>query len=240
MRIIPAIDIIDGKCVRLTQGDYSTKKIYNEDPVAAALEFEAMGLRYLHVVDLDGARSGTIKNERVLQEISRQTSLQVDFGGGIKSEEDLQKALDAGAEQVTCGSIAVKHPELVLRWLEKFGRDKIILGADVSEGYIAVSGWQEKTTLAIEDLLHMYIDDGMKYVICTDISSDGMLKGPNFELYSGLLETFPGLHLIASGGVSSTDDLKRLQDLGIEGVIIGKALYEGSIDLEELKLFQNA
>lgn len=237
MRVIPAIDIINGQCVRLTQGDYNQKKVYNEDPLEVAKMFEDAGIKYLHLVDLDGAKSGHIVNEKVLEAIAGKTSLQVDFGGGIKSDEDIKKALHAGARQVTCGSIAVKNPIKVQEWGDKFGFEAIIIGADVKDRKIAVQGWTEATTLSVEDLLHKYLSDGFEYVICTDIATDGMLQGPNFELYEDLLNIFPTIKLIASGGVSNMEDLKKLDVLGVEGAIIGKAIYEGKITLKELELY---
>ena len=240
MRIIPAIDIIDGKCVRLSQGDYDTKTIYSEDPLEMARSFEDSGIQYLHLVDLDGARSGGIVNWKVLERISEGTGLTIDFGGGIKSDEDIRIAFNAGAAQVTCGSVAVKNPALVQQWIESYGPNKLILGADVKNGQVAVHGWQEQTTLSIEDLIHSYIAQGLDNVICTDIATDGMLSGPNFDLYASLLETFPHLHLIASGGVSTIEDLERLAEGELEGAIVGKAIYEGKISLEELARFNHA
>ena len=237
MRIIPAIDIIEGQCVRLTQGDYNQKKVYNEDPLEVAKMFEDAGMQYLHLVDLDGAKSGHIVNEKVLEKIATNTSLKIDFGGGVKTDEDMKKALHAGASQVTCGSIAVKDPIKVQEWGDKFGFDSVIIGADVNDKKIAVQGWTESTTLSVEDLLHKFLTDGFKYVICTDIATDGMLQGPNFDLYEDLLNTFPVINLIASGGISSMDDLKKLYVLGVEGAIIGKAIYEGKITLKELELY---
>ncbi|MTI20299.1 1-(5-phosphoribosyl)-5-[(5-phosphoribosylamino)methylideneamino]imidazole-4-carboxamide isomerase [Fulvivirga sp. RKSG066] len=237
MRIIPAIDIINGQCVRLTQGDYDQKKVYNENPLEVAKMYEDAGIKYLHLVDLDGAKSGHIVNHEVLESITSETSLIVDFGGGVKSDEDIKIALNAGAAQVTCGSIAVKNPVKVLEWGDEFGADKIIIGADVKERKIAVQGWTESTTLSVEDLLHKYLSDGFEYVICTDIATDGMLQGPNIELYRELLETFPVIKLIASGGVSSMGDIEKLDQLGIEGVIIGKAIYENKISLKELEQY---
>ncbi len=240
MRLIPAIDLIDGKCVRLTQGDYDQKKVYNEDPLAVAREFEDAGIRYLHLVDLDGARSGHIVNHHVLESIAGKTSLKVDFGGGVKSDEDIRKAFDHGAQQVTCGSIAVKNRDLVLKWIGQYGPDKLILGADVKDKKVAISGWTEKTDLAITDLIQNYTSAGLEYVICTDIATDGMLTGPNFGLYSELLDAFPKIKLIASGGVSSIEDVERLQKLNPEGVIIGKAIYEGKITLQQLSTLSHA
>jgi len=234
MYIIPAIDIIDGKCVRLTQGDYAQKIVYNESPLDVAKEFEAQGIKRLHLVDLDGAKSKHIVNHTVLKEITSNTSLQVDFGGGIKTDEDIRLAFENGAHQITAGSIAIKSPETVLKWLEQFGAGKIILGADVKDETIAVNGWQEKSSMNLFDFLESYVIHGIQYVICTDISKDGMMKGPAFELYKKILDRFPELKLIASGGVSSVEDLGRLTELGLYGVIVGKAIYEGRIDLSRL------
>ncbi len=240
MRIIPAIDIIEGKCVRLTQGDYSQKKIYNENPLEVAKMFEEAGIKFLHLVDLDGAKSGRIINTDVLEKIAGKTKLKVDFGGGIKRDEDIRKAFDCGARQVTCGSIAVKEPGTVLEWVEEYGANKLIIGADVKDRKIAVHGWKETTTLEIEDLLHTYIPEGLEYVICTDIATDGMLTGPNFRLYEEIMDTFPSVRLIASGGVSSVDDLQKLKTMEVDGVIIGKAIYEGKISMEQLTQFTHA
>ena len=222
IEIIPAIDIIDGKCVRLSQGDYDSKKVYNESPVEVAKEFEANGIRRLHVVDLDGAASHHVINHRVLEQIATRTSLIVDFGGGVKSDEDLKIAFESGAQMVTGGSIAVKDPELFCHWLEVYGSEKIILGADVKEHKIAVNGWK---------------DEGVRKVICTDISCDGMLKGPSIDLYKEMLEKFSDLYLMASGGVSNVDDIIALNEAGVPGVIFGKALYEGHITLKDLRIF---
>ncbi|ELR70887.1 Phosphoribosylformimino-5-aminoimidazole carboxamide ribotide isomerase [Fulvivirga imtechensis AK7] len=240
MRIIPAIDIIDGKCVRLTQGDYNKKKIYNENPIEVAREFEDAGLKFLHMVDLDGAKAGRIVNYSVLEKVATQTSLSIDFGGGIKSDQDIEIAFKSGAKQVTCGSIAVKYPAKVLEWADRYGRDKLILGADVKERKVAISGWTEKTTLSIEDLIHKYMGDGLYHVICTDIATDGMLTGPNLDLYKDLLRIFPSIRLIASGGVGSINDLVKLKEIGVEGAILGKAIYEGKVKLNELKSLQDA
>ncbi|MDR2466470.1 MAG: 1-(5-phosphoribosyl)-5-[(5-phosphoribosylamino)methylideneamino]imidazole-4-carboxamide isomerase [Prevotellaceae bacterium] len=233
MRLIPAIDIMDGKCVRLTRGDYSTRKVYNENPLDTAKEFEAAGIKYLHLVDLDGAKSSHIVNHRVLEQIARHTSLQIDFGGGLKSDDDLRIAFDCGAAQITAGSIAVKNPDLFLQWLDKYGADRIILGADSANRKIATSGWLQTSSLDVLDFISMHEKNGVKYVICTDIDRDGMLRGPSFELYAEILQT-TSVHLIASGGVSCIADLHRLEETGCEGVIIGKALYEGRITLDEL------
>lgn len=234
IELIPAIDIIDGKCVRLSQGNYDTKKIYNESPVEVAKEFEDNGIRRLHVVDLDGAASHHIVNYRVLQQITSHTSLIVDFGGGIKSDRDLSIAFDNGATMVTGGSIAVSNPERFASWLEQYGSEKIILGADVKDRQIAVNGWKEKTTIDLFPFLYDYIYKGIEKVICTDISRDGMLEGPSIDLYTEILQLHPTLCLMASGGVSSMDDIKALDNAGVPGVIFGKALYEGHITMKDL------
>ncbi|HHT30122.1 1-(5-phosphoribosyl)-5-[(5-phosphoribosylamino)methylideneamino]imidazole-4-carboxamide isomerase [Petrimonas mucosa] len=235
MRIIPAIDIIDGKCVRLTKGDYSTRKVYNEDPVEVAKAFEASGIGYLHLVDLDGAKSNHIVNKDVLRKIATGTSLQVDFGGGIKSDEDLRIAFENGAAQVTAGSIAARNPDLFLKWLDQYGADKIILGADSHGRKIATHGWQQESDLDVVDFIAGYERKGVSFVICTDISKDGMLQGTSIELYAEILQA-TGVKLIASGGITSIDDLKAVKALGCEGAIIGKALYEGKIELNELRV----
>lgn len=235
MRIIPAIDIIEGKCVRLSKGDYSTKKIYNEDPLEVAKSFEDAGLHHLHLVDLDGAKAKHIVNWKVLEKLASRTTLKIDFGGGIKSDEDLKVAFESGAEQITGGSISVKDPVLFSGWITAYGSDKIILGADALDGKIAVSGWQESTDESIQSFIDDYISKGIEYVISTDISKDGMLEGPSFELYESILKEQPKLNLIASGGVSSIDDLVQLREKGLEGAIVGKAFYEGFIRLEELR-----
>ena len=237
IELIPAIDLIDGKCVRLSQGDYDTKQIYNENPVEVAKEFEAYGIQRLHVVDLDGAASQHVVNYRVLDRIAGQTSLKIDFGGGIKSDEDLVIAFDNGAQMVTLGSVAVKHPELFDKWLGMYGSEKIILGADTKNGKIAVNGWKEESTQELMPFLADYINKGVKKVLCTDISRDGMLQGPAIDLYKELQEALPGLYLIASGGVSSIADIERLAEAGIPAVIFGKAIYEGRIPLKELERF---
>ena len=236
MRIIPAIDIIDGKCVRLTKGDYATKKIYNENPLEIAKEFEANGIQYLHLVDLDGAKSGQIVNYKILEQISENTNLKIDFGGGLKTNADLEIAFNSGANQITGGSIAVKNPDLFQEWVSKYG-SKIILGADVYDEKIAVSGWQETSDFDLLPFIEKYQKFGIETVICTDISKDGMLEGPSFSLYEKILSDFPDINLIASGGVSSFKELPKLQLLGCEGVIIGKAIYEGKISLKQLQNF---
>lgn len=235
MRIIPAIDIIDGKCVRLSKGDYSTKKIYNENPLEVAKEFEAHGINYLHLVDLDGAKSKHIVNHKVLEQIATKTSLKIDFGGGLKTDADLKIAFECGANQVTGGSIAVKDPHVFKSWLAKYGSDKVILGADANNEKIAVSGWQEESEEELIPFIKNYIKEGIKYVICTDISKDGMLQGPSFELYEKILKNAQDIKLIASGGISTFDELPRLADIGCEGTIIGKAIYEGRITLKQLE-----
>lgn len=233
MRIIPAIDIIDGKCVRLTKGDYATKKIYNENPVEVAKEFAANGIKYLHLVDLDGAKSNQIVNYKILENIVKETELLVDFGGGLKSDNDLKIAFESGANQITGGSIAVKNENLFSSWIDTYGANKIILGADCINEKIAISGWLENSELNVFDFIKKYQSKGIKSVICTDISKDGMLEGPSFELYKKLLSG-NGINLIASGGVTSVDDLIKLKEIGCEGAIVGKAIYEGNITLKEL------
>lgn len=237
IEIIPAIDIIDGKCVRLSQGDYDSKKVYNENPVEVAKEFEDHGIRRLHVVDLDGAASNHVVNYRTLEQIAHRTSLIIDFGGGVKSDEDLMIAFDNGAQMVTGGSIAVKNPELFSRWIEQYGCEKIILGADVKDHKIAVNGWKDESACELFPFLETYIHKGIKKVICTDISCDGMLAGPSLGLYKEILEVHPELYLIASGGVSGVGDIEVLEEAGVPAVIFGKALYEGRITLKELYRF---
>ena len=234
MRIIPAIDIIDGKCVRLTQGDYAQKKVYNEDPIEVARTFEQAGLKYLHLVDLDGAKSGKVMNWKVIESITSNTGLQVDFGGGIKTEIELTRLFASGIRQVNLGSIAVKDPNLVSEWIARYGAEKIILGADVKNEKIAIGGWLEESSISIIDFINDYLKKGIQYITCTDISTDGMLSGPNVQLYSKLLQTFPSIKLIASGGVSGMKDLEDLKKINVDGVIVGKAIYEGRVDVEEL------
>jgi phosphoribosylformimino-5-aminoimidazole carboxamide ribotide isomerase len=241
LRIIPAIDIIDGKCVRLTKGDYSTKKIYNENPLEVAKEFEAAGIEYLHVVDLDGAKASQIINYKVLEQIAGKTNLKIDFGGGLKSDKDLEIAFNSGAHQITGGSIAVKNSDIFESWIEKYGAHKIILGADFypdsSGGKIATNGWQEESTLELIPFIKGYQDKGIQYVICTDISKDGMLQGPSFDMYKEILSGAKDIKLIASGGISTFDELPRLAENGCEGVIIGKAIYEHKISLKQLEQY---
>ena len=237
IELIPAIDIIDGKCVRLSQGDYDTKKVYNENPLEVAKEFEANGIQRLHVVDLDGAKSSHVVNYKVLDAIAGHTSLIIDFGGGIKSDEDLVIAFENGAQMVTLGSVAVKQPELFKRWLAQYGAEKIILGADVKDNRISVNGWMEDGPQELMPFLTDYTQEGVNKVLCTDISRDGMLQGPSIELYKQVMQQFPSMHLIASGGVSCLDDILRLEDAGIPAVVFGKALYEGRITMKDLKRF---
>ena len=234
MKILPAIDIINGQCVRLSQGDYNEMKVYDSDPLAVAKSFEDAGIRHLHLVDLDGAKAGKIINDRVLKSITSNTNLSVDFGGGIKTDDDIKKAFDNGAQQVTCGSIAVKNRDQVLEWLNEYGAERLILGADVKNKMIAIHGWTETSQLSIDDLLTDYLTAGLKYVICTDISTDGMLTGPNLTLYKELIAAYPSIQLIASGGVSTIDDVDQLKSAGLYGTIIGKAIYENRITLDEL------
>lgn len=234
--LIPAIDIIDGKCVRLTKGDYDRKKVYNEDPVAVAVEFERLGFKRLHVVDLDGAKSRHIVNDAVLRAITSATSLIVDFGGGIKTAEDIEKAFDAGAAMVTLGSIAVTNRELCAEWIRKYGAERIILGADVRNGKISINGWKEDSEEELIPFLRKYTEQGIRNVLCTEISKDGTLQGPATELYRQVMQEFPDMHLIASGGVSSNDDIDDLERNGIPAVVFGKAFYEGRIDVTKLPL----
>lgn len=243
MRIIPAIDIINGQCVRLTKGDYDTKKVYNENPLEIAKAFEDSGIEYLHVVDLDGAKASHIVNHNVLESIASKTNLKIDFGGGLKSDDDLRIAFESGAHQITGGSIAVKNPEVFKGWISKYGSEKIILGADCNNEKIAISGWQEESELRVIPFIKDYQSEGIQYVICTDISKDGMLQGPSFDLYERILKechserSEESLKLIASGGISKFDELPKLNAMGCEGVIIGKAIYENKISLKELETF---
>ena len=237
IELIPAIDIIDGKCVRLSQGDYNTQKVYNESPLEVAKEFEANGIRRLHVVDLDGAKSSHIVNYKVLDQLAGHTSLNIDFGGGIKTDEDLAIAFEYGAQMVTLGSVAVKNPDLFKSWLHKYGAERIILGADVKDNRISVNGWKEESQQELLPFLADYTQEGIRKVLCTDISRDGMLQGPSIELYKQIMGQFPDMHLIASGGVSGLDDIIRLDEAGIPAVVFGKALYEGRITLKDLNRF---
>lgn len=233
--IIPAIDIIDGKCVRLTHGDYNQKKVYNEHPLEVARQFEDAGLQRLHLVDLDGAKEGKVKAWKVLETLATKTALTIDFGGGIKSESDVQIVFNSGATLATIGSMAVKDEKTFTDWIQKWGADKFFLGADVKEEKLTVSGWLEQTDIWIYDFIQQYIDKGIQQVFCTDVAKDGALEGPSTVLYQSIVEKFPDLHFVASGGVSNMDDVYQLQDAGCKGVIIGKAIYEGRVTLKELK-----
>ena len=235
MEIIPAIDIIEGKCVRLTHGDYSQKTIYNEHPLEVALQFEDAGLQRLHLVDLDGAKAGSVKNWKVLESLAGKTSMIIDFGGGIKSEKDVRIVFDSGAALATVGSMAVKEKETFVQWLQKWGAEKFLLGADVKGEKLTISGWLEQTEIWIYDFIEDYLQKGVQQVFCTDVSKDGALEGPSTELYKSIIQKFPDLHFIASGGVSSMDDVYQLQGIGCKGVIIGKAIYEGRVKLADLK-----
>jgi len=239
IEIIPAIDIIDGKCVRLSQGDFSRKTIYNESPVDVAKDFENAGIKRLHMVDLDGAKNGKIVNLSIVEKIASQTNLIIDFGGGIKTDEDIVSVYNSGAEIITLGSIAFYEPEKVYEWQSKYGSEKILIGADVKGRMISVNGWQNETILTIFEFLEPYISKGILNFFCTDIAKDGLLKGPSIKLYDEIIKSFPSINLIASGGVSKSDDIEDLQRIGCTGVIIGKALYEGNITLKELKKYLN-
>jgi len=234
MQIIPAIDVIEGKCVRLTEGDYAQKKIYNEDPLEVAKAFEGIGLMRLHLVDLDGAKAGEVVNWKVLEKIANNTELKIDFGGGIKTEAILKTVLDTGATYATIGSLAVKNELLFQEWIARFGASTFMLGADVFEEKIAIGGWLEKTEISVFDFMKSYTDKGVKQIFCTDIKKDGKLQGPSIELYQKIIEQFPNLHLIASGGVSSLDDLIELEEIGCSAAIVGKAIYENKITISEL------
>ena len=238
MEIIPAIDIIDGKCVRLTQGDYGQKKIYNEHPLEVARQFEDVGIKRLHLVDLDGAKAGAVKNWKVLESIAGKTGLVIDFGGGLKRMEDVKIVFEAGAALATVGSMAVKEEAEFLQWLTNFGADKFLLGADVKDEKIAVSGWLEKTDIWVYDFIEKYFQQGVKQIFCTDVSKDGRLEGPSTDLYRNIISKFPELYFIASGGVSSMKDLEDLQAAGCKATIVGKAIYEGRIQLKELTTFK--
>lgn len=235
IELIPAIDIIDGKCVRLTKGDYGQKKVYNDDPVAQAKEFEKLGMKRLHVVDLDGAKAKHIVNVDVLRGITAATSLKVDFGGGIKTDEDIEKAFSAGASLVTIGSVAVSQPDTFMKWLDRYGAANIILGADVRNGFVSINGWKEDSAEELLPFLSRYVKAGVKNVLCTEISRDGTLSGPSTQLYTKVMEAFPDIHLIASGGVGCNEDIVELDQAGIPAVVFGKAWYEGKINLKELK-----
>jgi len=240
MQIIPAIDLIDGKCVRLTEGDYAQKKIYNEDPLEVAKAFEGIGLMRLHLVDLDGAKAGEVVNWKVLEKIANQTSLKIDFGGGIKKESTLKTVLDTGAAYATIGSLAVKNRNVFEEWIERFGAGVFMLGADVFEEKIAIGGWLEKTDIDVYTFMQSYIDKGLMQMFCTDIQKDGKLQGPSIDLYKKIIAKFPELQLIASGGVSNLQDLKELRAIGCSAAIVGKAIYENRITLQELSEFQES
>ncbi|MGQ0829696.1 MAG: 1-(5-phosphoribosyl)-5-[(5-phosphoribosylamino)methylideneamino]imidazole-4-carboxamide isomerase [Bacteroidota bacterium] len=239
MQIIPAIDIIDGKCVRLTQGDYAQKTVYNEKPLEVALMFENIGIRRLHLVDLDGAKKGSVVNYKVLEQIASKTKLQIDFGGGIKTNKDIQNVYDAGADIATIGSIALKDKELFFSWLHKYSSSKILLGADVKSEKIAVGGWLETTDVSVFDFIKENMEQGVKNIFCTDISKDGLLQGPSIDLYKKIIEQFSKINLIASGGVASVKDLEELEKIGCSAAIVGKAIYEEKITIQELKQFIN-
>lgn len=234
MKIIPAIDLIDGKCVRLTQGDYAQKKIYNEDPLEVAKGFEGAGLKYLHLVDLDGAKAGKVVNWKVVEKLTSNTNLKIDFGGGIKTKQEVERLLGLGIEKVNLGSIAVKQPDTVFEWIETIGTSRIILSADVKNKLVQISGWQENASLSINDFIKQYFEKGIETVTCTDIATDGMLQGPNIKLYEELVHAFPKIYWIASGGVSGVEDLHELKKTGVTGAIVGKAIYEGKVTLEQL------
>ena len=240
IELIPAIDIIGGQCVRLTKGDYAQKTVYRDSPAEVALEFERLGFKRLHVVDLDGAKSKHIVNEAALRAITEKTQLVVDFGGGIKTDEDIEKAFAAGAQMVTVGSIAVTQPDLFLGWLKKYGAERLILGADVRDGKISINGWKEDSTEDLLPFLRKYIDAGVRTVLCTEISKDGTLAGPAIDLYRRVMDAYPELHLIASGGVSCNEDIKALDEAGIPAVVFGKAYYEGRIDIQKLRNWEVA
>lgn len=237
IELVPAIDMIEGKCVRLTQGDYDTQKIYNESPLEVAKQFQDAGVTRLHMVDLDGAKAGHIVNYRMLEKVASHTDLSIDFGGGLKSDDDLHIAFDCGAQMVTGGSIAVKNPDLFLSWITRYGSERIILGADAKEKKIAISGWKEGTAIDLIPFIKDYQSKGISKVICTDIARDGMLQGPAVKLYQEMQQEMPGLYVIASGGVSSVGDIERLEEANIPAVIFGKAIYEGRISLKEIETF---
>ena len=237
INVIPAIDLIDGKCVRLTKGDYNQKKQYDASPLDMALRYQDIGIRRLHVVDLDGAKSSSPKNLHVLEEIAIRTSLEIEWGGGIKSDQALYDAYNAGADYLIIGSVAVSKPDLFARWLDEYGGSRLILGADVNEGRVAINGWLEKSKQTIDALIDRFIPHGLREVICTDISKDGMLQGPTFDLYARLQAKYPEQDIIVSGGISKMDDIRRLDEMNLRHVIVGKAIYEGRITLEELKQF---
>jgi phosphoribosylformimino-5-aminoimidazole carboxamide ribotide isomerase len=235
MRIIPAIDIIGGKCVRLTQGDYGQMKVYREDPLEVAEEFQQADLEYLHLIDLDGAKKGKVVNWKVIEEIQEKTALKIDFGGGIKTDSEVSQLLELGVNQLNIGSIAVKKPDVLIQWIKTYGAENFILSADVQDDNVFINGWLESSDLRLFDLVDQFEKAGLQYMACTDIRFDGMLEGPNFKLYEKLKTRFPDLKIIASGGVSSVEDLKQLKLIGVEAAIVGKAIYEGKIQLSDLK-----
>lgn len=235
MRIIPAIDIVDGNCVRLTQGDFDQMKVYRDNPVEVALEFQDADLEYLHLVDLDGAKKGKVVNWKVIEDIQEKTALNVDFGGGVKTEDEVERLLDLSVSQINVGSLAVKDPEKFIQWMKTYGGENFILSADIKNEDVLINGWLEPTGLRLFDLVDLFVKQGLEYLTCTDINTDGMLKGPNFDLYKKLKTRFPDLKIIASGGVSSIKDLVELEKINVYGAIVGKAIYEGKIKLEELK-----
>jgi phosphoribosylformimino-5-aminoimidazole carboxamide ribotide isomerase len=237
IEIIPAIDLIEGKCVRLTQGDYSKKTIYNENPVDVAMKFEDAGIKRLHLVDLDGAKEKKVVNWKVLERIASKTKLHIDFGGGVQSDDDLKVVFESGAKQVTGGSIAVKQPDVFENWLAVYGGDKIILGADAKKEKVAVSGWEEGTEIWVYDFVEKWVEKGAKYTISTDVAKDGLLQGPSFDLYKNMQDKCPDLNIIASGGISGLEDVEKLAEMNIYGVIIGKAIYENKISLADLQRF---
>ena len=239
MIIYPAIDLIEGKCVRLSQGDYKAKTIYNENPLEVAQSYENAGIRHLHLVDLDGAKAGKVINWQVIESICKNTHLQVDFGGGIKTADEVDKLFTLGVKQINLGSLAVNDSDLVISWLENYGADKIILSADVKEKKIATHGWTKDSGIDIASFINLFLDAGLKYITCTDIKTDGMLQGPNISIYKELKQTFPQLKIIASGGVSKIEDIKALKEIEVHGVIVGKAIYENRIDLQELRSFES-
>jgi phosphoribosylformimino-5-aminoimidazole carboxamide ribotide isomerase len=237
MRIIPAIDIIDGKCVRLTQGDFGQMKVYRENPVDVALEFQAANMEYLHLVDLDGAKKGHVVNWKIIEDIQQRTALTVDFGGGVQTDEDVEALLDLGVNQINIGSLAIKEPEKFIYWLNKHGSENFILSADVKNENVMINGWLESANYRVIDLVHRFISHGLEYCTCTDIGSDGMLNGPNLGLYKKIKARFPNLKINASGGISSIEDIRELQYLNLHGAIIGKAIYEGRFNLADLKKY---
>lgn len=236
IELIPAIDIINGQCVRLTKGDYNQKKVYNDNPIEVAMDFEKLGFKRLHVVDLDGAKSKHIVNDGVLKEITKATNLIVDFGGGIKTKDDIEKAFEAGASMVTIGSVAVTNRQLFLEWIDIYGAERLILGADVRNGKISINGWKEDSSEELLPFLKQYVEKGVRNVLCTEISKDGTLQGPAINLYKDIMQAYPQLHLIASGGVSSNEDITDLDNAGIPAVVFGKAFYEGKIDIKSLDI----